>query len=83
MAFLTLCTTHLGFGYACALAFLDLIMVFFKNVVVFVVGELHFSLAVTVDTPAHREWSELVNLIHFLDVAMAALALYLANLYVL
>ncbi len=83
MALLTFRTAQFSFGYACAFTFLDLVVVFLEYVVVVVVFELYFRLAVTVNAPAHREGSELMYLIHFLDRTVTALALYLTYGYVL
>ena len=47
------------------------------------VGEIDFGCAVAVDTPAHAEGGELPDLVHFLDGAMAGLALDLADADVL
>src|ERR1700761_110651 len=47
------------------------------------VGEVDLGGTVTVDAPAHAEGGELLDLIHFLDGAVASLALYLASFGVL
>jgi hypothetical protein len=44
------------------------------------IREVHLGRTVTVDTPAHTKWSELVYLIHLLDRPMTGLALYLTGL---
>ena len=45
----------------------------------FAVREIHFRGAVTVNAPAHAERGKLLNLIHFSDISMTGLALYLAR----
>jgi hypothetical protein len=45
--------------------------------------EIHLRFPVTVDAPAHAQFRLLRDFIHFLDIAMAALTLYISNSCVL
>ncbi len=83
MAFLALRSTYILNRNTCTLARFKLFVIFLVNAVVVVAGELYLCLAVAVDAPAHRQRSELEYLVHFLYLAVAALALYLAYLHVL
>src|SRR5882757_3850249 len=44
------------------------------------IREIDLCRTVTVDTPAHAEWRKLFYFIHFLDGAVAGLALYFTRL---
>ena len=89
MAFLTLRTTDVLHRHTIHLTVLQVFMEFLINAVELVaivpgrIREIDLCRTVTVDTPAHAEWRELFYLIHFLDGAVACLALYLASLGVL
>src|SRR5689334_12037398 len=58
-------------------------MKLFVNAIELVTGELHFRCPVTVYAPTHTQVTELVNLIHLLDRAVACLALYISRFHVL
>ena len=83
MALLTFKTTNIFYRYTFALTRLNFFVVFLKNAIVIIVCELYLRLAVTVDTPAHRQRSRLMHLIHFMNVAVALLTLHLPYFYVL
>src|SRR5678810_753372 len=48
-----------------------------------IIIEIHFGFAVTVDAPTHAQIGKLVYFIHFLNGAVASLALYLSCIYML
>ena len=85
----TLQTTDIFHRYAIHLATVDIVVEFLVDAVELVtstvgaVEEVHLAFTVTVNTPTHTEICKLVNLSHFLYVAVAGLALLLSNLYVL
>ena len=41
--------------------------------------EIYFGFPVTVDAPAHAQFGLLRDFIHFLDIAMTGLTLYISN----
>ena len=89
MTFLALRSANAFNGYAIHFFILDVVMEFFINTIKlitlpgFFIQEVYFRFPVTVDTPAHAEILKLVYFRHFLDIAMALLALNLAYLDVL
>ena len=81
VTFLAFQAADIFYAYAVHLTGPDIIMELFINAVKLVSGavaviESHFALTVTVYTPAHTQLRGLKYLIHFLYVAMTALAGY-------
>ena len=86
MTFLALGAADILHRYAVLSAGLKVLVEMLINAVELVttitgrIREVHLGRTVTVDTPAHTKWSELVDLIHLLDRPMTGLALYLTGL---
>ena len=81
MTFLTFQSTDIFYSYTVHFARFDIVMEFFVNAIETVACtvciEINFGFAVTVDTPAHAQFSIAVYFIHFLDIAMTGLTLYI------
>lgn len=83
MTLLALGSTYFLYGYTVKFAIFHILMKFFIDAVKAIVGKLHLGFAVAIYTPTHAEVAVLVNLTHFLNFAMAGLAINLTGLYVL
>ena len=83
MTFGALCSTNLFHSNPINVSFLQCLMNRLISVIKFVVEKLDFCISVTIHAPAHAQVGNLSYPIHFLDGAMAGIALYLTNGYVL
>jgi len=87
VTFLALDAADIGHRYTVHLAIFNICMELLVNAVELVAGavcvEVDLGLPVTVDTPAHAQFRKLFHFIHFSDLTMAGLALYIAGSYVL
>ena len=83
MTFLTFGSTDQVSCNAVPYASFQFVVVLFVDAVEPVFLELNFAFAVAVNTPAHAEVAELLHLVHFMNLAMAGLALHLTYRYVL
>ena len=89
MAFLALGTADILDRNTILCAVFQIVMEFFVNAVEFItvvpgrIREIDLGRTVTVDTPAHAQFSKLLHLVHFLDRTMTGLALHFAGAGVL
>lgn len=83
MAFLAFHSADVFHCYTIHFPRLIIVVEFFIDAVKLIAGavikvEVHFCLAVTVHAPAHAQFGRLGHHIHFLDIAVAGLAGYIA-----